>query len=237
MNNFQRNLLNIINERGISVQKASELCDIPFETMKSIVYRKDSNPRLDNIIKISKGLGVTVSDLVGDRDNSEEYLVESYRMCSKRAKNIIISFCEKYALKGLNERDKLSSVIPIIVPISHLQDGITDNMIKYIYVKCSNPNVFTGYMINTYNFTDYGLYEGDVILLERRKPIIGDLSVFSDGDTSYLRKLDKEQGEYVLKAINPNGNDIHTKDFKGIKCIGVVIDTIRSDDLEIENNI
>lgn len=59
-------ILNICNEKNISVNKLANICGITQSTIDNIVNRKSKNPKTLTIVRICDGLGITMNEFFSD---------------------------------------------------------------------------------------------------------------------------------------------------------------------------
>jgi len=60
--NIVNRILELCNERNISINKLAELSDITQSTLNSIMNSSDPNPQFKTIERICTGLGITLAD-------------------------------------------------------------------------------------------------------------------------------------------------------------------------------
>lgn len=71
-----KRILSICKERGISVNKLSSLTGITQSTLNNIVSGTNKSPRLETLIRIAVGLGMTVAQFL-DFPEMNEIQVET----------------------------------------------------------------------------------------------------------------------------------------------------------------
>lgn len=75
------------------------------------------------------------------------------------------------------------------------------------------------------SMTGAGIYEGDLVVIDKdREPIIGNIVVALVEDETTVKKLDRKNGNWILKPENP----VYSIIDKNFEVIGVVIGVIRS---------
>lgn len=61
---ISKRLLNICNERGLTINKLATLSGITQSTIQDLITGKTKNPKLKTLHKIAVGLNMTVSELL-----------------------------------------------------------------------------------------------------------------------------------------------------------------------------
>ncbi len=71
---FNKRLQEVLTLKGITHYRLSKLTKIPSTTVSDIKIGKIKNPSLDVVIKIANGLNMSVSELIGEKE--EKYTSE-----------------------------------------------------------------------------------------------------------------------------------------------------------------
>jgi HTH-type transcriptional regulator, repressor for puuD len=64
--NINNRILELCNERNISINKLAELSDITQSTLNSIMNNSDPNPQFKTVERICIGLGITLADFFAE---------------------------------------------------------------------------------------------------------------------------------------------------------------------------
>lgn len=59
-------ILNIINEKDITINKLANICCLTQSTVDSLINGKSKNPKLLTIVRICDGLNITLQDFFDD---------------------------------------------------------------------------------------------------------------------------------------------------------------------------
>lgn len=224
------NIKRCMELKDMSVNELAEKADVPVETIRSLIYGKSDNPKINTLIALKRALDVSLCELLGEITEGEQAVLDNYRKCSKHGKQIVQLMAEKHALAAVSEKAGVKREIPCYIPVSHLDDGIEDSTSNIIYIETVNEDAFAAYKIMTNNFINYGFYDGDVILVAKKTLQFGDKAVFSTGRRAYFRifeKSDKPGYRFKLRAMNIQGEDFYVNEFgNGFMFIGVIVDVI-----------
>jgi len=215
--------------RGISIAEFAEMCDLPLETTKNLYYGKTVDPKISTVSKIADALGISVDCLIGHCSHTEEEkeLLLNYRSCGNHGKSNI-SLIAKYEAGAIkNDREGLDQhTIPCIVPHGEIRKGIIYDLCETVEIKTSIKKAFIAV-----EMTDNDLApvycKGDIILFEDRFPESGEVAAFFNADRAYIRKFIEENGQYRLKSLFPQGEDIILKRMDCSKYIGTCVGVIR----------
>ncbi|MBP2653734.1 MAG: sinR 2 [Firmicutes bacterium] len=66
--NIANRILELSNQRDISINRLAELSDITQSTLNSIMNNSDPNPQYKTIEKICHGLGITLADFFAEAE-------------------------------------------------------------------------------------------------------------------------------------------------------------------------
>jgi SOS-response transcriptional repressor LexA len=137
----------------------------------------------------------------------------------------LIAKYEAGAIK--NDREGLDQhTIPCIVPHGEIRKGIIYDLCETVEIKTSIKKAFIAV-----EMTDNDLApvycKGDIILFEDRFPESGEVAAFFNADRAYIRKFIEENGQYRLKSLFPQGEDIILKRMDCSKYIGTCVGVIR----------
>lgn len=224
----------MIAKEGVSLQVFADTHEIPVDTLKNILYKDLKDPRASTVIMLSEALGLTPYQLLGYESTRVELLLDHYFQCGDGGKDLIDYVAEEQAMKYRANKNKGYHEIPCLYPVSHLEDGIVISTGKTKLIKVTDEKAFGGYEINTDNFMEEHFFEGDIILIERRRPEKGEMCVVSDGTTAYFRifeESDKEEYHYKLTSMNPKGEDFYVDSLRTpFMCNGTYLNVIRKKD-------
>lgn len=72
MASFRRNLDMYIKDKDITLKKLSDKSDVPFETLKTLVYKTSSDCKLSTAVKLARALDISVDELIGSETICKE---------------------------------------------------------------------------------------------------------------------------------------------------------------------
>lgn len=224
------NLRAAMQMRDITLNQLAEEADIPLETLRNIYYGKVKDTKVSTLLKLAKTLNVSVDWLAGNGvlTEKEREIISNYRTCGAHGKSLIELVSKFEAMAAFRERTKEGShVIPRLVPIGHITDGILYNSCNTLEMETTNDLAYLGIEITTNNFAP-AYCKDDVILLENRFPEDGERAVFFDGLKAYFRLYEREGRKYRLKCLNGRGQDMLLSRMDEVECIGTCIGVVRS---------
>lgn len=218
-----------MHARNLSIQEFAEMCDLPVDTIKNIYYGKSTDPKLSTAVKIADALQLSVNCLMGKCPHTpaERAIIERYRRCGKHGKSRIelTAKCESRFAK--NERETTGAhVIKCLYPQIDMRKGFVYDLCEEDYIETVVPNAYIGISMSGNDFAP--LYcKGDVLLLEDKFPLQGEIAAFLIADRAYIRKFYEEAGRYRLKCLHRHDEDIVLKRMDEVDYIGTIIGVIR----------
>ena len=227
---IRERMITLLAERGWSLKQFSEICGVPYDTLKNIHMGKTTDPKLSTAADIAAAFGISINCLMGKcaHTSQEKMLLRNYRECGKHGRSIIelVAKFEAGAIK--NERNTAGKhPIPCVQPNGDMHKGILWDTAKTEDAYTSNPNAYIGIKMPNDDFSP--LYcENDIVLFEDRIPHNGEIAALLFGDRAYIRKVIKETNGYVLKCLHNYGENINIKRMDEISIIGTVTGVIRS---------
>lgn len=75
--NREELIRSLIKERGLSIKSFSQIAEIPYTTLHSMLDRGIGKASFDNVIKVCKALGITVDDLEKMSEHSQAITIET----------------------------------------------------------------------------------------------------------------------------------------------------------------
>lgn len=222
-------LKHVMDVRGITLQQLADQSGVPLETLRNFYYNKINEPKASTILKLSNALDLSMNYLCGDLQyKDDEYtLLLNYRNASDRGKAVIQLFARVESVMTTAERSSDKYIIPCLIPIGHVCDGIKYHSCDSVKIETDNPDAFLAIQITTNNFCP-AYCDGDRILLANRFPADGERAVFLQDGTAYFREFVKHDSDYILRCLNGRGNDLHFKRMDQVDCIGTLVGVIRS---------
>lgn len=154
------------------------------------------------------------------------------------SKNAAYKLAQKLVTAGYIERDLSGKLIPkrLFAPLSTtgiIKAGFPVPAEEYMNDVMSldeflieKPEATFMLRVSGDSMIEAGIYEGDMVLIERgRKPKLGDIVVAHVDDEYTLKYYEKEQGRVVLVPANKNYQKIYPK--QSLEIIGIVLSVIR----------
>ena len=171
MNDLSDTLRYVMANRNLTLQQLADNSNLPIETLRNIYYEKSHDPKVSTVLKLSQALDLSVNYLCGDHlyKVDEEALIHNYRNASNRGKAVIKLFAQIESNMTTSERDSDKYIIPCLIPIGIITDGLKYHSCDSVKIETQNPDAFLAIEITTNNFAP-AYCEGDRILLENRFP-------------------------------------------------------------------
>lgn len=230
-NIIKERLVSVLHNRDWSVSDLADKCDIPLDTLKNVYYGRSDNPKLETLIAIADALDVSIDFLVGRTNyaKDEMEILKNYRKSSSHGKQFILSmskFESKYTefentQKNIKEIDcycpqvseenigdnKIKYYIPCLEPTGLFKDGVLyDTSIK-TRISTHLNNVFMAVKIPNDSLADT-YYKGDIVLLEQRRPNVGEIAIYHKDNYIYIRQYGRDENRHILHSLNINNKDI-----------------------------
>lgn len=222
-------MVQLMNERGWTLQIVADKSNLPLETVRNIRYAKTPDPKVSTVKAIADAFGITVNCLMGQCSHTpqERVLLQNYRACGKHGKAIIelIAKYEAGAIK--NEREGTERhMIPCIVPQGDIRQGIIYDLCETVEIETTVADAYIAIQMNNNDLAP--IYcKDDILLIENRFPRHGEKAVFLRNDRMYIRKFIEESNSYRLQCLHMQGKDIVLKRMDEIEYIGTCIGVVR----------
>lgn len=181
------------------------------------------------MLKLSKALDLSVNYLCGNimYKHDEKILIDHYRNASEHGKAVIRLFAKVESMMSDHERKADKYLIPCLIPIGVVRDGIKYNSSDSVKIETDNPDAYLAIEITT-NYFAPAYCTGDRILLENRFPKPLEYAVFLTDGHAYFRQYQEHDEGYVLKCINGRGTDKFFKRMDEVHCVGTLVGVIRA---------
>lgn len=222
-----KNLKKVLADKNVTIVELSELSGVPADTIKNILYGRSEDPRVSTIVQICNALNIEYFELLDSNNTQEHDLLSLFREDSANGREMLMLLAKNHIVKKRNYDINKKHELNCIVPTTKLDDGIINASCIVRTIVTDNPNAYVGYMIMNNHFIDYNLCYGDIILLENRLPDINEMAVFSNGEKSFLRLVNFENGKYVLMPMNRQAKKIVIDDIRRWNCCGTLIDVLK----------
>lgn len=228
---FRYNLGLYIKDNDISLSDISNDADIPWNTLNSFLYGKSNNVRIDNVVKLSKALRVSIDELVG-ADTIPELSIESLRMCRELPDNdlYLVRWFIRY-LYNLNSQSEPNKRYVSVMDVECNYNGnlkIT-NRYKKVDITYIDPEikgkVFLGVTMPCDHYMPvYSPYDILLIANDRSPKIFENCLILINGILHIARRK-SENGIVKYYSIRDGKYRVHEKDIDEL--IGYVAYTIQ----------
>lgn len=249
MNQLKDKLAILLEDRGWSLKELSDKSDISYEVLRNIMYSKTDDIKAFKILKpIAEAFNVTTDFLLGitTYPKDEMELLRNFRKSSSHGKQFILSMSkfesaytefenqqidikeiDCYMPEVTEKTDgnrKILYYVPCLEPTGLFQDGVLyDTSIK-TRIKTHLKDVFMAFKIPNDSLADT-YYKGDIILLQHRRPQVGEIAIYYKDNYIYIRQYGRDETRHILHSLNINNEDIilSNAEMKEYKVLGTCI--------------
>ncbi len=239
------NLLSLLEEKGLKQADLCEAIGISSSTMTNWKNR-GTDPPAKHIVSICEFLDISPYLLLTGKEKSsptveltadERELLDIYNRLSDKSKGIILGRAEQLIELEAPVTDELDQEEPetlfIEYSICSVSAGtgeplINDSYPDFIEVKRNEVTEDANFAVKINGNSMLPHYKDNDIVLVRSQPEVevGEIGIFTiDGD-GYI----KERGEDRLISLNPEYDDVYFAEGQDIRCKGLVIATLETED-------
>lgn len=220
----------LLDSREMSLNELAEQSDVPYETLRNIVYGKVTDPKVSTMRAISKVFKVSINYLLGEPfiAPEESTVISYYRKCGKHGKSLIELTAKYEATAARSERDsKGKHKVPCVVPKGNIRKGIVYDTNETVEIETVVEEAYMAITITSNDLSHYGFCKNDSILFEKRFPEHKEIVAFIKGDRVYIREFREENGKYIMKCLHNHGEDMVFKRMDEIILVGTSCGVIR----------
>lgn len=235
-NIIKEQLFLLLENKNWSLQKLAQKASLSLDTVKSIYYGRNDNPKLETMVAMADALDVSVDFLIGRKifAKDEYNLLKNYRLSSNHGKQFVQEMAkyEAFYTDYENQQTHERSIV-CVEPTGYFQNGILWDSCKVSRVTTYLPQVYFAFRIPTYAFLPT-YAQGEVLLVEHRLPKEGENAIFYKDNKVYVRNFlySKDTGFFTLKAISMDAQDLVVKNLKEYQIIGTIIIPDRATDIK-----
>jgi len=90
------NLDNMMKKKGWTIVKTSQISSVPEITIKSIIYGKSNNPKLETLEKLAKAFDCSIGELtqkqatIKNSNNKDDFDLKLFNIASKEVEKYLI---------------------------------------------------------------------------------------------------------------------------------------------------
>lgn len=183
MTNLRHNIDLFLSEADMTVRELSDLSDIPYETLKGVIYGKGKDCKLSTAIHLAKALNVSIDELAGANtlDPVTKGNVARCRNLPAHQLYLIRWHIEHQVKQFKDEKPKGNKVISVIKPqcanghlemTNVLEPLCIDNMSDNVKAK-----VFVGLQISCDHYMPHYSPFDTLLLATDREPLSGERCV------------------------------------------------------------
>lgn len=172
---FRQNLFTYLKDPEITLARLSEASEVPYNTLNSFLYGNSRSVRIDNVVKLSKALNVSIDELVG-ANTIPQLSRESLRICRELPEKdlLLVRWFIRY-LDRLNKNlEPNKRYVSVMMPFQ-TNDGnfeVTADYKKVEITELEEPlrsKIFMGFNIICDHYMPY-YGPGDIILIANDRP-------------------------------------------------------------------
>lgn len=219
------NLHDYLETKDMSLREFSDKTDIPFETLRSIIYRKTNTCRLDTAVAIARQLGMTLDEVVGSGLVPQELTDEMkiVRTFSNTEKELLHWYIRK--IDRRHQKYPGKKFVTVMSPICFDSSLKTTNDYTALNVTGFPQHViqtaFFGIEIPCEHYMPHYCRGNILLIASDRKPRLSEHCLVNVGDNLYIAVYHEENGKPKLKSIinkRPFTFDITLNDVVGYVC-------------------
>lgn len=207
MSAFRNNMYMYLKNKDITLQELSEISQIPYATLRTILYSNSRDMNLLNAIKLARALDISIDELVG-AETIPELTRESLTICRNLPENdlmLVRWFIRCLAdLNSQNEPNK--RYVKVMLPEED-NDGNCKLISKFENLEITDlkeplrSKIFTGLKIISDYYMPY-YHPGNIILIANDRPAkYNEHVVVRVGDYIYIVRRAVENGSSKLYSI------------------------------------
>lgn len=193
MKSFRHNLDLYIAEKDITIREISELSDVPYSTMHTLLYGDAADAKLSTVVKLSIVLGISMDELVG-AETIEPLSRESLSICRNLPEHFVylIRSYIRHVWKMYTKVDSTDYHIPIMLPECHDGHLHTTNVTELSNIQHLPESIrfriSHGLKIPCEHYEPYYM-PGDILLLAvDRDGLNNEICVISKGGNFYIAR-------------------------------------------------
>ena len=217
---IDKQLKAMMDKKGLTLEKLSELSNVPLETIRNILYRRAKNPRVDTVLALSRTLNVSMECLMGESPHEEEeQLLFAYRESGDHGKKFIRAIAEIEAQWQAGKTSNDGHEIPCLIPAVETADGAAFSSFDVEHVRTSCQNVYMAVRLPNDHFSPR-YCKNDVLLLSDKFPSEGENALFLYNHRLYFRQFHVSEKGYALNTINGRGVPLRFRRMDSCRLIG-----------------
>lgn len=206
---LRNNIEECMKEQGLTIKDLSEKADIPFESLKGVLYnKKRTDCNLSTVVKIALATGMSLDKLVG-AGTIDPITEESLDICQKLPEHslYLIRYFIRHQNKLYEKHEKGKKIISVFKPQCVRGNLLTTNVVEPLSVDHLPDNVksaiYLGIRIPCEHYMPYYAPNDTILVAADRKGMSGERCVITLQDKillvtkqSYI-KNGKKEWKYV----------------------------------------
>ena len=232
---MNRNLFyEIRQEKGVTIERLSELTGIPIGTLSKISSGL-TKPSYQNMCLIAQALGCSLDDFTDKIDTGisedERFLLNEYRMLSNHSKGFIKNIIDMQVEISRTHSGETGAgkILECFVPTAINGDGsfhesCTIDIIE-VYKIDDGAGDFAVRIVSDTLCPVY--FKNDILIMKYSFPVNGETAIFMNNHRMYIRKFFRNEDKIRLVALNDFSRDIELFDLNDFTCVGTVATLLR----------
>lgn len=199
------NLHDYLETKDMSQREFSDKTDIPFETLRSIIYRKTNTCRLDTAVAIAKQLGMTLDEVVGSGlvPVEVEQDMKIIKNFTHTEKELLHWYIQK--IQRRHQKYPGKKFVTVMTPICTDSGLKATNDYSAFNVSALPSNVahtaFFGIEIPCEHYMPHYCKGNKLLISSDRKPRLSEHCLVNIGNDLYIAIYHEENGLPKLKSI------------------------------------
>lgn len=227
MSAFRNNMYIYLNNKEITLAELSEISQIPYPTIRTILYSNSRDTNLSNAIKLARALDISIDELVG-AETIPELSRESLRICRNLPENDLMLV--RWFIRCLNDLNSKNEpnkrYVKVMLPEED-NDGNCKLISKFENIEITDlkeplrSKIFMGFRIISDYYMPYYRQNDIIFIANDRPPKLNEHAVVRAGDYIFIAKRIVENGIAKLHSIRDGKYRIDEKDVDEI--VGYIV--------------
>lgn len=224
--------------RGMTLEKLSELTEIPVGTLSKI-SSGSSKPSYHNMCLIANALNCSLDDFTDVVDSSltkdELYVLNEYRCLNNHGKEFIkqLLYLESELSNIMNDSKK--KIVECFIPTGISGDGGFWESCNVSLIEIADNKQYNNFDFCIKMVSDAFcpvFFQNDYLAVSSRFPKNGDTAIFLHDNRQYLRKYYRGDNSIKLVPLIENAREFELPDLREFVCIGTVL-TVLHDEVNV----
>lgn len=139
---FRQNLVAFITDNKMTIKEVSDLSGVPIATINSLLYGRTTKPMLSTVVKLAKGLELSIDELVGISSDDIKELKKGIDL--PKNKLAIVKWVINYLLDTKDTSNSVHVMLPNVDSSGNI--SITYQLKEFSFPNCEKWKINRCYM-------------------------------------------------------------------------------------------